>query len=192
MIKSIIFDLYGTLLFKPKFNIYNVLFKELNYSKEKIDFYKNKLLTNKNINFENLINEDHRKDIDIDYYYDMIKKDIDSINILENNTLEVLTSLKNKYKLYLLSNVSSEYELPYYRLGLNEYFIKSFFSCNIGYRKPDKEAFNYVLGYSRMSPKELLMIGDSERSDVDGATSVGIKGILKNKPLEEIVKENNL
>lgn len=63
-------------------------------------------------------------------------------------------------------------------MGLEDYLDKIYISAEIGYSKPKKEAFQYVLDDLQLSASDVWMIGDSIEYDVEGAQQVGIKGIL--------------
>ena len=95
---------------------------------------------------------------------------------------ELLRKLRAEgYKLYLLSNTNemhinfyTEYLKRHYgRDLLSELFDRTFYSHEIGYRKPDREAFEYVLKDAGLNPAETLFIDDLEHN-VDGARQSGI------------------
>jgi HAD superfamily hydrolase (TIGR01509 family) len=58
--------------------------------------------------------------------------------------------------------------------NLRSYFEKCFISEEIGYIKPSREFFDYLLHELKANPKECLMIGDSITSDILGAHNVDI------------------
>ena len=86
------------------------------------------------------------------------------------------------YKLYLLSN-TNEMHINYYteylkqqfgRDLLSELFDRTFYSHEIGFRKPNREAFEYVLKAERLKPAETLFIDDLEHN-VIGARQTGMQ-----------------
>jgi len=86
------------------------------------------------------------------------------------------------YKLYLLSN-TNEMHIDYYtkylkqqfgRDLLSELFDRTFYSHEIGHRKPNREAFEYVLKTEKLKPAETLFIDDLEHN-VIGARQTGIQ-----------------
>lgn len=85
-----------------------------------------------------------------------------------------------KYRIVTLSNVSSFEYTDLVSLGLNS-IEKQFTSYELGVTKPDKQAFLAVQQYLNFLPSEILMVGDSIRSDLIGATSVGWKTVLVNR-----------
>jgi putative hydrolase of the HAD superfamily len=57
---------------------------------------------------------------------------------------------------------------------LSELFDRTFFSHEIGYRKPNREAFDYVLKSEGLKPAETLFIDDLEHN-VIGARQTGMQ-----------------
>ncbi|MFA5764103.1 MAG: HAD family hydrolase [archaeon] len=86
---------------------------------------------------------------------------------------------KQGYKIALLSNTESiQQKKLEEKLKLKEYFDFLGYSFEIGAIKPDKKMFQTVLNNFKVKPDEAIMIGDSLRSDVGGAQSVGIHNCL--------------
>jgi putative hydrolase of the HAD superfamily len=86
------------------------------------------------------------------------------------------------YKLYLLSN-TNEIHIDYYtkymerQFGCNllaELFDHTFYSHETGCRKPNCEAFEYVLRAEGLKPAETLFIDDLE-NNVAGARQTGLQ-----------------
>ena len=100
----------------------------------------------------------------------------------EENT-ELLRKLRAEgYKLYLLSN-TNEMHINYYteylkqqsgRDLLSELFDRTFYSHEIGHRKPNRETFEYVLKAEGLKPAETLFIDDLEHN-VIGARQTGMQ-----------------
>jgi len=76
------------------------------------------------------------------------------------------------YKLFLLSN-TNEMHIVYYtkymknkfgRDFLTELFDRTFYSHEIGFRKPSREAYEYALRTERLKPAETLFIDDLEHN----------------------------
>lgn len=102
------------------------------------------------------------------------------MNIPEER-IEFLTELKQKYRIFLLSNTNrihvsafmkSMMEV-YNRNIFEEIFEKYYFSCEIGMRKPDPEVFEYVLSENQLSARETLFIDDSPQH-IEGALQAGL------------------
>jgi len=96
--------------------------------------------------------------------------------------VELLRKLRIEgYKLFLLSN-TNELHIDHYRkymkqlFGrdlLNELFDRTFYSHEIGFRKPNRDAYEYVLKTENLDPAETLFIDDLEHN-VIGARKTGI------------------
>ncbi|MEO0899826.1 MAG: HAD family hydrolase [Bacteroidota bacterium] len=84
-------------------------------------------------------------------------------------TQSVLENLASKYDLFLISNLATPYKRPYYELELSTWFNRPIFSCDVGFRKPDTQIFEKIELASKRSGNQILMIGDSISSDIEGA-----------------------
>lgn len=102
--------------------------------------------------------------------------------------LHTLKKIKHKYRLFLLSNTNSIHAKTFNKIykeqvgegRLEDYFDKVYYSHEMGYRKPGKEAFEYVLKENNLSPAETLFIDDSFQN-IKPAGELGIQTIfLKN------------
>jgi len=83
-----------------------------------------------------------------------------------------------KIPLYLPSNSSYELvERPYKRFGLNDYFVREFFSHKVGVAKPDKKFFATAISNMGISPSEILFIDDKE-SNTTAAQELGLQTVL--------------
>jgi putative hydrolase of the HAD superfamily len=59
-------------------------------------------------------------------------------------------------------------------LGLRELFDHAFYSCEIGFRKPDPAYFRHILETLDLEPSATLFIDDSQ-PNVDTAAALGIR-----------------
>lgn len=104
--------------------------------------------------------------------------------------LEILEYLKNKkYKLYATTNGMSftQYKRIKYS-GLEPFFDKVFISEDAGCQKPDRQYFEYVIeNISEKNKTKILIIGDSQSSDILGGINSGIDTCWYN-PDKEIPK----
>lgn len=64
-------------------------------------------------------------------------------------------------------------------LGLSCYFDSIFYAAKIGYKKPDKEFFEYILNEIKVSPSDICLIDDCPKN-IAMAESLGMHGILFN------------
>lgn len=95
--------------------------------------------------------------------------------------LEFLQNLSNKYRLFLLSNTDPihiekferDVEASFY-MDFYQCFEKVYFSHEIGYRKPEAEAFNYLLNKHDIQPKRTLLV-DDKKFNTDAAAELGFQ-----------------
>jgi putative hydrolase of the HAD superfamily len=95
--------------------------------------------------------------------------------------LEMLESLREKYKLYLLSNTNPilmdwalSADFPANGKILSDYFDKMYLSYQIGITKPDKRIFEYMIADAGLVPGETLFIDDGPANVATGA-ELGMK-----------------
>jgi HAD superfamily hydrolase (TIGR01509 family) len=81
--------------------------------------------------------------------------------------LEFLEKLKNKYKLYLLSNTNQTHIDKFeHRVGLTfarefyAHFDKIYFSFETKVRKPEEAVFNLILKQNNLKPSKTLFVDD--------------------------------
>lgn len=104
-------------------------------------------------------------------------------------TIPLLSRLKNSgIKIALLSNVTGVTEI--FTNDLKNRQIDHFFdvvawSCDIGFRKPSLQSFMYIVNKLDLLKSEIIMVGDSEIADIQGAKKAGLDCI-------KIVDDNNL
>jgi putative hydrolase of the HAD superfamily len=99
--------------------------------------------------------------------------------------LQTLTTIKNKYRLYLLSNTNSIHHKEFNKIfedqigsgSINDYFEKAYYSHEIKLRKPGKDAYQYVLKQNNLLPSETLFIDDSIQN-IEAAESLGLQTIF--------------
>ena len=94
--------------------------------------------------------------------------------------LEFLQKLSHKYRLFLLSNTDEIHVAKFeHKVGhtfareFYQCFEKIYFSFEIGWRKPEPEAFNYIVKKHDLSMKRTLFI-DDKKENTDIAASLGM------------------
>jgi putative hydrolase of the HAD superfamily len=100
-------------------------------------------------------------------------------------TLHALVELKKKHRIFLLSNTNiihrkafnKIYESQFGNGSLDDFFHKAYYSYEIGLRKPDLEAYEFVLKQNNLTPSKTLFIDDSE-PNVESAKKAGMEGIV--------------
>jgi len=87
----------------------------------------------------------------------------------------VIPYLAAKYPLTIVSNGFRE--VQYYKFahsGLERYLTHTLISDEIGINKPQPELFRIALARNGLQADEVIMIGDSYSSDIQGAKNAGI------------------
>lgn len=105
---------------------------------------------------------------------------------LPKERLDFLEELKKKYRILLFSNTNAIHLKKFREIIFEEHgdfdllektFHKTYYSHEIGLRKPHGEAFEYILKEQNLSPEEVVFIDDSIQH-VEGAKSIGINAYL--------------
>ncbi len=109
------------------------------------------------------------------------------ISGMPKKRIDFIQSLKGQYNIYLYSNINSFHEkevnrviLKQHRMSLTQFrqlFDDTWFSHDIGFRKPEKEGFEYIIQQTGINPKETLFIDDTA-SYLEGAKAVGMHTVL--------------
>jgi len=100
-----------------------------------------------------------------------------------DKSVSLLLKLKERYRLFLLSNTNS----IHYKLYINEFiekygydfntlFEKTYWSFQIERRKPDAEVFEFVMAEGNMKSGETIFIDDSVQNTI-AATHAGMPSI---------------
>lgn len=121
------------------------------------------------------------------------KGDIDKINEEYINNIEsfsdylqgaedFLKRLKEQGKIYLITNgTASIQRRRIAKLNCQKYFDGIFISDEIGFAKPDKRFFDYVISHIKDFDKDrAVVIGDSLSSDILGANNSNLTSIWYN------------
>jgi glucose-1-phosphatase len=96
--------------------------------------------------------------------------------------LEMIASLRPRFKTFLLSNTNfihmDEVRRKLAKCGtgkeLEDYFDKVYLSCEMGMRKPDPEIFRTVCREQQLEPSRTLFIDDSPQH-IEGAKTAGLQ-----------------
>lgn len=146
-----------------------------------------------------------------DFYKSIIQKGpegttIESIKLAWNamlldfriSSITFLHQLRHKKNIYLLSNtnvihledVRSIYAATISKQPMDELFIKSWYSNEIGYRKPLQESFQYILADANIEAEETLFIDDSY-NNIETAVALGFKThlLVAGEKIEDLVYE---
>ncbi|MFR4763065.1 MAG: HAD family hydrolase [Anaerococcus obesiensis] len=132
-------------------------------------------------------NLDIEKGLFNDLFVNFLYYEIEMVDGIE----DLLLYLSDKYKIFTASN--GIYKMQENRLkksNLDKYFDKIFVSDKIGFEKPDKKFFQKIMDLTKFSNDDLIMIGDSIKSDIIGAKNSKIKSIYFNKEDKKITDKN--
>jgi len=107
------------------------------------------------------------------------------------SSLNSLKKLKNKYSLFLLSNTNTIHQQAFNKIfentvgegSFNSFFDKAYYSHEIGLRKPNADAYQYILQENNLQPYETLFIDDTP-GNIEGAKAVGMPTILLTKEMK--------
>ncbi|EEU12630.1 YjjG family noncanonical pyrimidine nucleotidase [Anaerococcus vaginalis] len=208
MIKAVLIDIDDTIFdfekcsknsFLKTLEKFNIKFKEEDFSyfnrvndilwtKQKLGeinikevFIKRDYLMGKYFNID--IEKGLFNDLFVKFLYDEIEM-VDGIE-------DLLLYLSDKYKIFTASNgIFKMQENRLKKSNLDKYFDKIFVSDKIGYEKPDKKFFQKIMDLTKFSNDDLIMIGDSIKSDIIGAKNSKIKSIYFNKENKKISDKN--
>lgn len=104
---------------------------------------------------------------------------------------EILTYLRPKYKMYILSNGFTELQSRKMQsAGIAHYFDGMILSEDIGVNKPNPDIFTHALQVAESTAEESLMIGDNYEVDIEGAQRVGIDQVFYNISKKDLSPEH--
>ena len=104
---------------------------------------------------------------------------------------EILTYLRPKYKMYILSNGFTELQSRKMQsAGIAHYFDGMILSEDIGVNKPNPAIFTHALQVAESTTEESLMIGDNYEVDIEGAQRVGIDQVFYNISKKDLNPEH--
>ena len=100
------------------------------------------------------------------------------------SSIEYLEKLSQRYELYLFSNTNFIHMNAFRKLfreehdgaSFDDYFTRTFYSCEMGMRKPDAESFQFILDELKIDAKKTLFIDDSIQN-INAAKEVGLEVI---------------
>ncbi len=90
-------------------------------------------------------------------------------------TIDILKTLW--YETAVVSNLSKPYSYPLTNLVSKDMFDYKILSYEVGMQKPDRKIFDHLKDISWYSSDEIVMVGDSLKSDVQWAKNSGIQPI---------------
>ena len=124
--------------------------------------------------------------------HEVVKRFVDEFRMLpEDHPLmeELICRLKKAgYQPYLFSNTASRF----YRFSKNipaiAYMKGRWLSCEYGYLKPEREAYESFFGKFGLKPEECLFIDDTQ-ANIEAGVRLGMQGIVYRGDVEELRQE---
>jgi putative hydrolase of the HAD superfamily len=109
--------------------------------------------------------------------------------VINQPLIDFTKSLKNRYKMAIVSNATDEWINPIVsEHGMSTFFDAMIISGNIGSVKPEKAIFDYALNMLAVRADEAVFI-DDRLPNVEAATSYGIKSLLFTGDNTTLIKE---
>ena len=107
------------------------------------------------------------------------------LHVVYRDVLPTLKRYKLRYRMGLLTNGVPDLQRRKIKgTGLGRFFDEIIVSGEFGIGKPDRKIFERMLSRFDVKPDSVLVVGDSLKSDVQGAHEVGMKAIWVNRSEE--------
>ncbi len=187
MIKAIIFDLGGVVLdMKPLLEKAARIFhpsdkdkfwKEIN--EEAIPLTKGEISL---LEFWKIIAKNHKKRISDRKLSKLWVEDYEQLTSLDEDVMKIARSLRNTYKVGIISNTIAEHVRINKKLGRYNFSDVVTLSNEVKMTKDEEEIFFITAKKLGVKPEECLFIDDVEKF-VQVAKSVGMKAILYKNPI---------
>lgn len=102
--------------------------------------------------------------------------ELSKAGFLLDGAREFLDIIQNEYDVYAVTNgIQTVQQGRFEAADINKYFKDVFISERVGYSKPDKRYFEYVLSViPEKNTSKIIVIGDSLTSDIKGAENAGL------------------
>ncbi len=223
-IKAVFFDIYGTIadFFPPKEEIQINAAEKFNITLDKdkiVDAYKlaNNFLVKQNSIFPiRKMNDEEKLNFFSEYEKIIIDNSGSNVDVgVAKNIWVEITKQKYDLKIFpdliqcindlrdmglilgLISNINMSGKKIAEKLGVSSYFNYVFTSEDLGYEKPNKMIFEKSLDIAKLTPSEVVFIGDQVESDILGAKNANILPILLDRynnyeNYSEVIKINDL
>jgi putative hydrolase of the HAD superfamily len=104
--------------------------------------------------------------------------------------IDWLNEIKKKYNIYLFSNTNQIHYDAFIETfrkqtgieNFNQYFIKAYYSHELGLRKPYVDSYQKIIGEQKLTAAETLFIDDTLKN-IEGAQQAGLQTIHLAAPL---------
>lgn len=187
MIKGLIFDCWGTLFTNSQSpHPFSIFAQRLGYEitdRPFLKLFERHMMANSGAITDNIVNLLNTLNIDVEESLihdlnDVMMSSIDTQTIYED-TSSTLSSVKEQYRLILLSNSFKEgFTHLRNKYSIDEWFELVVLSCEEGLMKPDVRLYDKILQTTGLKSNEIVMIGDNYDDDIQAAHEAGIQGVL--------------
>ncbi len=193
MIKALIFDLGGVIIFNDLNNLLKTFAEELKIDFEllkKIEADNHEKLILGKISIKEFCSA-IRGRFGLEYESDIItlmwERNYNRTVKTNDELLKKILELKKKYKIALVSNIFDDTARFHQRQKIFYYFKPVLLSCRVGLAKPDIKIFARAISELGVEGKECLFI-DDDASFLDAAKEFGMK-IIHFKNNKQLFKE---
>lgn len=127
--------------------------------------------------FEEFLNVKGFCDVDANEFCEFYESSLPDCVEFIGDAEETIKALSNSYCQYAVTNGAKNVQTKKLAVsGIEGIFNGAFISDDVGYAKPSKEFFNFVLqNIPKVSDDEILIVGDSLTSDIKGGNNMGFK-----------------
>ncbi|MDQ6862068.1 MAG: HAD-IA family hydrolase [Verrucomicrobiota bacterium] len=124
------------------------------------------------------------KDLDRDNFFEIAYDHFAEAGVWElyPEVFDVLHSLREHYKLVVVSNFDGRLRVILEQLGISKFFSCVVISSEVGADKPDPFIFHRALDLGGASPNETLHVGDDPVKDWQGARAAGLRAFELQRP----------
>lgn len=127
--------------------------------------------------FEEFLSVNGYNDVDAEKICEYFEASLPDCVEFMGNAESVIKTLSKTYMQYAVTNgAKAVQEKKLAVSGIDGIFNGAFISDDVGYAKPSKEFFNFVLdNIPKASNYEIMIVGDSLTSDIKGGNNMGFK-----------------
>jgi len=114
----------------------------------------------------------------------ILKENLKYVLPIRNGILEEISKIKNKYKIYILSNLTKDTYEYLDELKMFDIFDGTVFSYECGITKPDHNIYELLIEKYNLNKEECILFDDANRNIAAG-NNLGIKSVLY-KDIEDL------
>jgi len=121
----------------------------------------------------------------------LIIKEMIDLKVAITEVLDIAKKLKENYTVVYLTNYNKDYwDEILKRFDFKEWFSWGAVSYEIGFRKPEKEGFEFILKKAGVNPDEAIFIDDFPKN-LEEAKSLGIN-IINFENKKDLIEDLNI